>query len=132
MRGRRGPHVPVRVLVDAHAKHDNHIPADDRARPGHHDHDGDTHELEIGPWGMTKAGRRPFPTASTTIDHIIPMLSWVFTFFIIALIAGALGFTGIAGTSFGIAQTLFYIFLVLFVISLLVHIVRGGGSKTDL
>jgi uncharacterized membrane protein YtjA (UPF0391 family) len=60
------------------------------------------------------------------------MLSWVITFLIIALIAGALGFTGIAGTSMGIAQTLFYIFLVLFVISLLVHLVRGGGSKTDL
>jgi uncharacterized membrane protein YtjA (UPF0391 family) len=60
------------------------------------------------------------------------MLSWVFTFLIIALIAGALGFTGIAGTSIGIAQTLFYIFLVLFVISLLVHLVRGSGHKTDL
>jgi uncharacterized membrane protein YtjA (UPF0391 family) len=61
------------------------------------------------------------------------MLSWVFTFLIIALIAGALGFTGIAGTSIGIAQTLFYIFLVLFIVSLLVHLVRGSGSnKTDL
>jgi uncharacterized membrane protein YtjA (UPF0391 family) len=60
------------------------------------------------------------------------MLSWVITFLVIALIAGAFGFTGIAGTSIGIAQTLFYIFIVLFVISLLVHLVRGGGSKTDL
>lgn len=59
------------------------------------------------------------------------MLSWVLTFLVIALIAGALGFTGIAGTSIGIAQTLFYIFLILFVVSLLVHIVRGGGPKSD-
>ena len=60
------------------------------------------------------------------------MLSWILTFLVIALIAGALGFTGLAGTSMGIAQTLFYIFLVLFVISLLVHLVRGGGPKADL
>ena len=60
------------------------------------------------------------------------MLSWVITFFIIALVAGALGFTGIAGTSMGIAQMLFYIFLVLFLLSLIVHLVRGSGSNTDL
>ncbi len=60
------------------------------------------------------------------------MLSWILTVLVIALIAGALGFTGIAGTSIGIAQTLFYIFLVLFVVSLIVHLARGGGPKTDL
>jgi uncharacterized membrane protein YtjA (UPF0391 family) len=60
------------------------------------------------------------------------MLSWILTFLVIALIAGALGFTGVAGTSIGIAQTLFYIFMVLFVLSLIVHLVRGGGPKTDL
>ena len=60
------------------------------------------------------------------------MLSWILTFLVIAIIAGALGFTGIAGTSIGIAQTLFYIFMVLFVLSLIVHLVRGGGPKTDL
>jgi uncharacterized membrane protein YtjA (UPF0391 family) len=60
------------------------------------------------------------------------MLTWVFTFLIIALISGALGFTGLAGTSIAVAQMLFYIFLVLFIVSLLVHLVRGGDSKTDL
>jgi uncharacterized membrane protein YtjA (UPF0391 family) len=60
------------------------------------------------------------------------MLSWILTFLVIALIAGAFGFTGIAGTSIGIAQTLFYIFIVLFLLSLIVHIVRGGGPKADL
>jgi uncharacterized membrane protein YtjA (UPF0391 family) len=60
------------------------------------------------------------------------MLSWILTFLLFAIIAGALGFTGIAGTSIAIAQTLFYIFLVLFVLSLIVHIARGGSPKTDL
>jgi uncharacterized membrane protein YtjA (UPF0391 family) len=60
------------------------------------------------------------------------MLSWILTFLVIAIIAGALGFTGVAGTSIGIAQTLFYIFLVLFVVSLIVHLVSGSGPKTDL
>jgi uncharacterized membrane protein YtjA (UPF0391 family) len=60
------------------------------------------------------------------------MLSWILTFLVIAIIAGALGFTGVAGTSMGIAQTLFYIFMVLFVVSLIVHLVRGSGPKTDL
>jgi uncharacterized membrane protein YtjA (UPF0391 family) len=61
------------------------------------------------------------------------MLSWILGFLLLALIAGALGFTGIAGASIGIAQTLFYIFLVLFVVSLIVHLARsGGGPKADL
>jgi uncharacterized membrane protein YtjA (UPF0391 family) len=48
------------------------------------------------------------------------MLSWSVTFLIIALIAAALGFGGIAGTAVGIAKVLFFVFLVLFIVSLLV------------
>lgn len=47
------------------------------------------------------------------------MLSWTIAFLIIALLAGVLGFTGIARTATGIAKILFYIFLILFVLSLL-------------
>ncbi len=47
------------------------------------------------------------------------MLSWALTFLVIALIAAALGFGGIAGTSVGIAKLLFFVFLILFVVSLL-------------
>ena len=46
------------------------------------------------------------------------MLSWAFLFLIIALVAGALGFGGIAGTAAGISRALFGIFLVLFLIGL--------------
>ena len=47
------------------------------------------------------------------------MLSWSLGFLIIALIAAALGFGGIAGTAVGIAKLLFFVFLVLFILSLI-------------
>lgn len=53
------------------------------------------------------------------------MLGWALTFLIIALIAAALGFGGIAGTSAGIAKILFFIFIALFVISLVMRAWRG-------
>ncbi|MCA9774358.1 MAG: DUF1328 domain-containing protein, partial [Myxococcales bacterium] len=39
------------------------------------------------------------------------MLSWVLAFFIIALIAGLFGFTGIAAGAVGIAKILFFVFV---------------------
>lgn len=54
----------------------------------------------------------------------IAMLSWSITFFIIALIAGVLGFGGIAGAASSIAQILFFIFLGIFLISLVLGIRR--------
>ena len=45
------------------------------------------------------------------------MLSWAITFLVIALIAAALGFGGIAGTATGIAKILFVVFLVLFIVA---------------
>ncbi|HSI07216.1 MAG: DUF1328 domain-containing protein [Rariglobus sp.] len=47
------------------------------------------------------------------------MLTWSLTFLIIALIAAALGFGGIAGTAVGIAKILFFVFIVLFLLSLI-------------
>ena len=55
------------------------------------------------------------------------MLGWVVTFLVIALIAGILGFGGIAGASMGIAKILFFVFVVLFLVSLVMHLVRGRG-----
>lgn len=46
------------------------------------------------------------------------MLRWVLTFFVIALIAGVLGFTAIAPGTTDIAQLVFYIFFTLLVITL--------------
>jgi uncharacterized membrane protein YtjA (UPF0391 family) len=53
------------------------------------------------------------------------MLSWVVTFLIIALIAGILGFGGIAGVSIEIAKAIFFIAVVLFIISAVVGLARG-------
>ena len=39
------------------------------------------------------------------------MLGWALTFLVVALIAGVLGFTTIAGTAIGVAKILFYVFL---------------------
>jgi len=56
------------------------------------------------------------------------MLSWVVTFLVIALIAGILGFGGIAGVSVEIAKAIFFIAIILFLISAVVGVVRGRGS----
>ena len=56
------------------------------------------------------------------------MLSWALTFFIFALIAGALGFFGIAQAAVGIAKILFFVFIALFVLSLLF---RGTEAIDD-
>jgi uncharacterized membrane protein YtjA (UPF0391 family) len=53
------------------------------------------------------------------------MLSWVLTFLIVALIAGILGFGGIAGASVEIAKMIFFIAVILFLVSAVVGLVRG-------
>ena len=52
------------------------------------------------------------------------MLNWAVTFLIIALIAGVLGFGGLAGTAAGMAKVLFIVFLVLFLVSFIVPKLR--------
>ncbi|MGM4967641.1 DUF1328 domain-containing protein [Tardiphaga sp. 1201_B9_N1_1] len=53
------------------------------------------------------------------------MFSWVVTFLVIALVAGILGFGGVAGASIEIAKAIFFIAIVLFLISAVVGLVRG-------
>jgi uncharacterized membrane protein YtjA (UPF0391 family) len=53
------------------------------------------------------------------------MLGWVVTFLIIALVAGVLGFGGIAGASVEIAKIIFFIAVVLFLVSAVVGVSRG-------
>jgi uncharacterized membrane protein YtjA (UPF0391 family) len=55
------------------------------------------------------------------------MLRWAFIFLVVALIAAALGFGGIAATAAGIAKILFYIFLALFLIALIGGLAAGRG-----
>lgn len=56
------------------------------------------------------------------------MLGWALTFLVVALIAGVLGFTSVAGAAMGIAKIVFFIFLILFVVSTVMHMVRGRGA----
>jgi uncharacterized membrane protein YtjA (UPF0391 family) len=53
------------------------------------------------------------------------MFGWVVTFLIVALIAGILGFGGVAGASIEIAKVIFFIAVVLFLISAVVGLARG-------
>jgi uncharacterized membrane protein YtjA (UPF0391 family) len=57
--------------------------------------------------------------------EVIAMLSWVVTFLIVALIAGILGFGGLAGASIEIAKIIFFIAVVLFLVSAVVGLARG-------
>jgi len=52
------------------------------------------------------------------------MLRIAFAFFAVALIAAALGFSGIAIATAGTAKILFFVFMLLFLISLAGHLYR--------
>ena len=53
------------------------------------------------------------------------MLRWALAFFILALVAALLGFTGIAVISVEIARVLFFLFLVVFLVTLVLGLVAG-------
>ncbi|MBN66678.1 MAG: DUF1328 domain-containing protein [Rickettsiales bacterium] len=61
------------------------------------------------------------------------MLQLALLFFIVALVAAAFGFGGIAAASAGIAKILFFVFLGLFVLSLIFGLARGAdrAAGTD-
>ena len=52
------------------------------------------------------------------------MLHYAAVFFVIALVAALLGFTGIAAGAVEIARLLFFIFIVLFLVSLVAGLLR--------
>lgn len=60
------------------------------------------------------------------------MLSYVITFFILAVLAALLGFGGLAADFSGIAQFLAVIFVVLFVASLVYGMVTGRQANPPL
>ena len=57
------------------------------------------------------------------------LLGWALIFLIVALIAAAFGFGGIASASAGIAKVLFFIFIVVFLV-LLISALLGVGAAT--
>ena len=54
------------------------------------------------------------------------MLRWTLIFLVLSLIAGLLGFTGIAGESMHIARILFFIAIVIFLVLLVAGLMAGS------
>jgi uncharacterized membrane protein YtjA (UPF0391 family) len=55
------------------------------------------------------------------------MLSWNIIFLVLAVFAGVLGFTAVAGASAGIGKVLFVVFVVLLLISAIGGAPRGNS-----
>ena len=56
------------------------------------------------------------------------MLYYALVFLVVALIAGFLGFGGVAFAAAGIAKILFFIFLGIFIGTLIMHLLRGDSA----
>ncbi|MFO1134659.1 MAG: DUF1328 domain-containing protein [Rhodoblastus sp.] len=54
------------------------------------------------------------------------MLYWALVFLVVALVAGVLGFGGVAQTFAGVARVLFGVFLALFTLSMLAQLLQPG------
>lgn len=52
------------------------------------------------------------------------LLHWAIVFLVVALIAGVLGFGGIAGTAVGAAKILFWIAIILAIVSFVANTMR--------
>lgn len=57
------------------------------------------------------------------------MLKWALVFFVVSLVAGLFGFTGIAVGAAAVAKTLFYIAVVLFVLFLVLGLLAVRAVK---
>lgn len=57
------------------------------------------------------------------------MLKWAFIFLIVAVVAGAMGLTGIEGVAAGISKTLFFVFITIFVILLVAGLALGRKMR---
>jgi uncharacterized membrane protein YtjA (UPF0391 family) len=64
----------------------------------------------------------------------VTLLKWALVFFLISIVAGVLGFTGISTASADIARILFYIFVVIFLVLLIpgAEDLQGLGAPVDI
>lgn len=65
-------------------------------------------------------------------EEVRMLLKWAAIFFVIAIIAAAFGFGGIAEGATDIAKILFYIFLAIFFVVLVAGLIVGGKVKSML
>jgi uncharacterized membrane protein YtjA (UPF0391 family) len=66
---------------------------------------------------------------NSSVQEVSNMLYYALLFLVVALIAGFLGFGGIAFAAAGIAKILFFVFLVVFIVTLIMHLTRGGTAR---
>jgi uncharacterized membrane protein YtjA (UPF0391 family) len=55
----------------------------------------------------------------------VAVLKWALIFFVVSIIAGVFGFTGISAATAGIARILFGLFLVIFIVLLVFALLAG-------
>jgi uncharacterized membrane protein YtjA (UPF0391 family) len=67
----------------------------------------------------SNGGESHFEARARSKERNVVMLYWAAVFFVIALAAAVLGFSGIAAGAAGIAKILFFVFLVLGALSLI-------------
>ena len=65
---------------------------------------------------------------AAVLGHEGMMLYYALVFLLVALVAGFLGFGGIAFAAAGVAKIFFFIFLVVFVVTLIMHLLRGDTA----
>jgi len=58
------------------------------------------------------------------------MFGWALTFLVIALIAGVLGFGGVAIISIEMAKIIFTVAIILFLVSVIIGFVRGRSAPS--
>jgi uncharacterized membrane protein YtjA (UPF0391 family) len=58
------------------------------------------------------------------------LLKWAAIFFVIAIVAAAFGFTGVAEGATEVAKILFYIFLACFIVALIAGLLVAGKVKS--
>jgi uncharacterized membrane protein YtjA (UPF0391 family) len=81
--------------------------------------------LGTKPHGNWAFGGVAFPHENINSDQGGNMLRWAAIFFVIAIVAALLGFTGVAGAAANIAVFLFYLFVAVFVVLLLLGLFAG-------
>jgi uncharacterized membrane protein YtjA (UPF0391 family) len=74
------------------------------------------------------ATARGTDVASYKGKEVAMLLKWAAIFFVIALIAAAFGFSGIAMGAASIAKILFFLFLAIFAVLLIAGLIVGGKA----
>lgn len=68
-------------------------------------------------------------TTRTQVSDENEMVGWAITFFLIAAVAAALGFVGIAGAGIVLAKVVFFAAFTLFLIAAMAGLVGGRSSR---